>query len=176
MSSISIWKNETRNRWVFLKWDFIWLYWNAYFWKWNSDKNQTLENQQKTTRSKFGEIIHTYTMSDALDDENVLCFRYKSYYIKDDGSRIDTLNEERIKHIVDFTLDKYLDATQNTPKFDNFENPVKEGFNSIFACESKEAAIEYYKEFKKQIEQKKLPIKIASIIAQTKVVMNKKLV
>ncbi|AAB96138.1 hypothetical protein BIX54_01955 [Mycoplasmoides pneumoniae] len=115
-------------------------------------------------------------MSDALDDENVLCFRYKSYYIKDDGSRIDTLNEERIKHIVDFTLDKYLDATQNTPKFDNFENPVKEGFNSIFACESKEAAIEYYKEFKKQIEQKKLPIKIASIIAQTKVVMNKKLV
>lgn len=115
-----------------------------------------------TTGQTFGDRLHTYTINDAIRDENVLPFRID--YIKTMESRQDMtdeqvyeiagehaiLGEERISEIVGYVLEHYSDKTKRNYRYTLKQQPVC-GFNSIFACESIKAAKLYYAEFQRQM-------------------------
>lgn len=126
-----------------------------------------------TTPQLFGDKLHTYTIVDAINDENVLPFRidYVNTIKRKDGAdekieAIDTesalSNSKRISQIVGYVLDNYDRKTKQTASYIMKGKRVK-GFNSIFACQSVEMAVAYYNEFKKQIADKKSNLTIATI-------------
>ena len=130
----------------------------------------------KTTEQAFGEKLHTYTIVNAIGDENVLPFRTeyistirKAENIEDkkikDIDRKEALESpERIENVVKYIIDNFDTKTRRN-KFYNLKERRLNGFNSIFAVSSIEMAMKYYAEFKKQLnnttENRKL--KIATI-------------
>lgn len=146
-----------------------------------------------TTPQVFGDKLHTYTIVDAINDGNVLPFRIdyiNTMKAKDDlqDAKIEAINQEtallsneRISEITKYILEhfdmktKRNSATYKFNKLVNIEQVAKSkeiekkeasninGFNSIFAVSSIEAAKKYYLEFKKQMQQensKKLKIAV----------------
>lgn len=135
--------------------------------------NRSANPKFATTPQLFGDKLHTYTIVDAINDENVLPFRidYVNTIKRKDGvdekiEAIDTEsalgNSKRIKQVVSYVLDNYDRKTKQTASYVVKGKHVK-GFNSIFACQSVEMAIAYYNEFKKQIADKKSNLAIATI-------------
>lgn len=135
--------------------------------------NRSTNPKFATTPQLFGDKLHTYTIVDAINDENVLPFRidYVNTIKRKDGvdekiEAIDTEsalgNSKRIKQVVSYVLDNYDRKTKQTASYVVNGKHVK-GFNSIFACQSVEMAIAYYNEFKKQIADKKSNLTIATI-------------
>lgn len=135
--------------------------------------NRSANPKFATTPQLFGDKLHTYTIVDAINDENVLPFRidYVNTIKRKDGvdekiEAIDTEsalgNSKRIKQVVSYVLDNYDRKTKQTASYVVNGKHVK-GFNSIFACQSVEMAIAYYNEFKKQIADKKSNLAIATI-------------
>lgn len=135
--------------------------------------NRSANSKFATTPQLFGDKLHTYTIVDAINDENVLPFRidYVNTIKRKDGvdekiEAIDTEsalgNSKRIKQVVSYVLDNYDRKTKQTASYVVKGKHVK-GFNSIFACQSVEMAIAYYNEFKKQIADKKSNLAIATI-------------
>lgn len=162
----------------------------------------------KTTAQAFGGepdkdgkkvlALHTYTIVDAIHDNNVLPFRIdyidtiknpKELYDKQVRA-IDRekalLDPQRVSQVTQYILEHFEQKTyrnQNRSYFDHKvitnvgkmagskNNTVAEkketvkvnGFNSIFAVASIPAAIAYYKEFKKQMEETSHNLKIATI-------------
>ncbi len=150
----------------------------------------TIKSISKTTEQVFGEKLHTYTIVDAINDKNVLPFRYE--YIKTMRAK-ENIKEElvhgikkeevfaadkRINNNVNYIIDKFARKTKNTEKVLNSSlenvyevaknNKVQEirtkryvnGFNSILAVSSIPLAKKYY-QFFKNIEGHNL--KIATI-------------
>lgn len=135
--------------------------------------NRSANPKFATTPQLFGDKLHTYTIVDAINDENVLpfCIDYVNTIKRKDGvdekiEAIDTEsalgNSKRIKQVVSYVLDNYDRKTKQTASYVVKGKHVK-GFNSIFACQSVEMAIAYYNEFKKQIADKKSNLTIATI-------------
>lgn len=130
----------------------------------------------RTTEQAFGDKLHTYTIVDAIRDKNVLPFRVDYVNtiklpgdIKDKQvSAIDTekalLSQERIQKIVDYILEHFDQKTKRNESYSIDQRRVN-GFNSIFATQSIEAARRYYQAFK--MTQAQLPeekrLKIAII-------------
>lgn len=127
------------------------------------------ENAQQallTTSQLFGDCLHTYTVINAIADENVLPFRVE--YIKTVGTKegiadaevrdIDReralLAPERIHNIVEYILQHFDQKTYRNRSYKLDDKRVT-GFNSILATASIEAAKLYYTEFKRQ--QDRLP-------------------
>ncbi|MDO4902140.1 MAG: type I restriction endonuclease subunit R [bacterium] len=141
-----------------------------------SSKNPNL----KTTEQAFGDKLHTYTVLDAIRDQNVLKFKvdfvntvHQKDQIQDEKiPAIDAeraLNHpERISKIVEYILQNF-DA--KTLRNDSGSYTLKEkrvrGFNSMFAVSSIPVLKEYYKEFQRQMSG--LPsdkrLKIATIFS-----------
>jgi type I restriction enzyme R subunit len=149
----------------------------------------------RTTEQAFGEKLHTYTIVDAINDENVLPFRIdfintikKPDHIVDKKVyAIDTekalADPQRISDIVTYVLDhfdqktkrsnfytftaKWEEADKQNPKtmIEKRETRRLAGFNSIFAAASIPMAIRYYTEFKKQIAEKNRNLIIATIFS-----------
>ena len=151
----------------------------------------------RTTEQAFGEKLHTYTIVDAINDENVLPFRIdyiNTVKSKNGGNdkRVEAINTEsallapaRISEVVTYILDHFDQKTKrNNGGFYTFNkllniedvtrnrDDVKEdkqkmklnGFNSIFAVSSIEAAKLYYLEFKRQMATRPgTSLKIATI-------------
>jgi len=133
-----------------------------------------------TTEQVFGEKLHTYTIVDAINDNNVLPFRIDfintvkpNEEIQDEKvPGIDAERAlsapERINLIVEYIL-KHFD--QKTKRDSFYTHTIKNekrkvaGFNSIFAVSSIPMAIKYYRELKKQIEEKNKNLKIATIFS-----------
>ncbi|MCT7620173.1 type I restriction endonuclease subunit R [Aliarcobacter butzleri] len=91
------------------------------------------EASYMTTRDVFENELHTYTISNAIEDENVLRFHI-DYYKPDTKVKIgETITK---KAIVEAIIDKHDSATANRK------------FNAIFATASINDAIEYHKLFK----------------------------
>ncbi|RZV17570.1 type I restriction endonuclease subunit R [Aliarcobacter butzleri] len=91
------------------------------------------EASYMTTRDVFENELHTYTISNAIEDENVLRFHI-DYYKPDTKVKIgETITK---KAIVESIIDKHDSATANRK------------FNAIFATASINDAIEYHKLFK----------------------------
>ena len=89
------------------------------------------EAQYKTTKDVFQHELHTYTITNAIEDKNVLRFHI-DYYKPDDLYA--SFEEEMRKHaIAEAILKKHRAATSDYR------------FNALFATSSINDAIEYYK-------------------------------
>lgn len=91
------------------------------------------EASYMTTADVFENELHTYTITNAIDDENVLRFHIE-YYKPD--SKVKTGDNITKKAIVEAILEKHDSATANRK------------FNAVFATASINEAIEYQKLFK----------------------------
>ena len=149
----------------------------------------------RTTAQAFGDKLHTYTIVDAINDGNVLPFRIdfintikKPDHINDKQVRaIDSekalADPKRISEIVAYVLEHFDQKTKRSNFYTfsaKWEERDKEdpkmiiekretrrvaGFNSIFAATSIPMAIRYYAEFKKQLDEKKKSLTIATVFS-----------
>ena len=116
--------------------------------------------QLRTTEQAFGEKLHTYTIVDAISDQNVLPFRVD--YVNTvklpetlpdkQVSAIDTekalLSSERIDKVVEYVLEHFDQKTRRNETY-KLQDRRLVGFNSLFATASIEAAKRYYVAFQK---------------------------
>lgn len=124
---------------------------------------------QKTTKTIFGDRLHTYMIKDAIADYNVLGFSIDYYNtmkpkddIADEKVKSIKINEayaskERLNMIVDNILDSYNAKTKDRE------------FNAIFAVSQKTKdnptgfIHDYYKLFKEKIKERNIDFKLATI-------------
>ena len=118
---------------------------------------------RRTTEQAFGEKLHTYTIVDAIADSNVLPFRidYINTIRKSDNvanvkvAAIDTeralLAPERIEQVVGYIREHFDQKTRRTSSY-QVDGRRLNGFNSLFATASIDAAKHYYNEFRRQQE------------------------
>ncbi|MDR2526866.1 MAG: type I restriction endonuclease subunit R [Rickettsiales bacterium] len=118
--------------------------------------------QLRTTEQAFGNLLHDYTIVDAINDENVLPFRVDYINtlkikegIKDKQVRgIDVERAanapERISKIVAYILEHFNQKTKRNEYY-TLKDRRLAGFNSILATSSIDAAKLYYSEFVKQM-------------------------
>ena len=124
---------------------------------------------EKTTKTIFGERLHTYMIKDAIADQNVLGFSiyyYKTFEMKDNitDEKVHSIkenevytNKDRLNAIVDTILDTYNKKTKDRK------------YNALFAVSQKtkdnQAGFihDYYKLFKEKIEERKIDLKVATI-------------
>ena len=127
-----------------------------------------------TTQQAFGDKLHSYTIVNAISDENVLPFRIdyiNTFKEKEDVrdsevSAIDVkkalANPQRISEIVSYVLEHFDQKTKRGQSY-LLKDRRTTGFNSIFACDSIPSAMRYYEEFKKQLAKQNRNLKIAAI-------------
>ena len=133
----------------------------------------------RTTQDAFGEKLHTYTIVDAIGDKNVLPFRLEyNNSVKRAGALEDAevygiaaeaalRSPERIKRIVRYILEHYDQKTKRNVTY-QLKDKRLEGFNSILATASIDAAMVYYNAFQTEQQQRLEeqgiePLKIAVI-------------
>lgn len=116
--------------------------------------------QGKTTPQVFGDKLHTYTIVDAIHDETVLPFKveyHNTFKNKDEieDKKVPAINKEevflyekRLTNIVAYILQNFDIKTKRNSLY-NLSGKRVNGFNSILAVSSIEAAIKYYNIFKK---------------------------
>lgn len=130
----------------------------------------------KTTEQAFGDKLHTYTIVDAIADNNVLPFKvdyistiHEAENIEDKKvSNIDReaalSAPERLSNIVNYIREHFDQKTKRNSYYKLKERRLA-GFNSIFTVSSIDMAKRYYTEFKEQL--KDLPsdrqLKVATI-------------
>lgn len=97
----------------------------------------------RTTKDVFQQELHTYTITNAIDDGNVLRFHI-DYFKPDDAQKAakadSTISKKRIAEAI---LSKHDAATYNRR------------YNAIFATASINEAVEYFELFKKLQEERK---------------------
>lgn len=120
---------------------------------------QTIEGETasyKTTKDVFQQELHSYTITNAIEDRNVLRFRVD--YFKPDG-KLDIKSEAHKSAVVKAIIDKHLTVTDSRR------------FNSIFATASINDAIHYYNLFKDLQDKKQgedhgyLPLNITCVFS-----------
>lgn len=123
-------------------------------------------SKMRTTEQAFGDKLHTYTIVDAINDKNVLPFRIDYINTIKTGpnvrdkqvSAIDTelalLAPERIAQIVGYIREHFDQKTRRSASYRHSSRRLN-GFNSLFATASINAAKRYYAEFTSQ--QKNIP-------------------
>ena len=128
----------------------------------------------ETTASVFGIELHSYIITDAIRDEKVLKFKVDYNDVRPQFKNIETeknlekltalekkqafLQPKRIEQIAQYVLDNFK---QKTHRF----NAGNNGFNSMFAVSSVDAAKAYYQTFKQLQSAVKNPLKIATIFS-----------
>ncbi|MGM9790788.1 MAG: type I restriction endonuclease subunit R [Candidatus Cryptobacteroides sp.] len=117
----------------------------------------------KTTEQAFGDRLHSYTIVNAINDQNVLPFRidYIQTMKEKDGVSddkvwgIDTdaafLSPENISNVTRYILEHFDQKTKRN-SFYKLKDKRVAGFNSILATSSIPAAVLYYNEFLRQME------------------------
>ena len=127
-----------------------------------------------TTEQAFGDMLHTYTIVDAINDGNVLPFRidYINTIKKKEGmtdKEVQAINteealssHERVSNVVSYIIEHFDQKTKRNSFYD-LKGQRLNGFNSMFAVSSIPMAKKYYLEFKKQLEEKHKDLSIATI-------------
>ena len=130
----------------------------------------------RTTEQTFGERLHTYTIVDAIRDGNVLPFRIdtvSTFRPKQDAPdaqvpAIDTerilLAPERIAGVTRYILDHFDQKTKRGHAY-AFKGRRVDGFNSLFAVASIDAAKRYYAEFRRQLAETGRLLRVATIFS-----------
>lgn len=124
--------------------------------------------QFKTTAQAFGDCLHRYTIIDAGRDRTVLPFRIEYYStmeenVQDPDTEIPAidkqaalLDQRRINNIVDHIIKHYDQQTQRSYTY-RAGKPHRNGYNSILAVSSVDAAKLYYDTFKKHPQVADIP-------------------
>ena len=116
------------------------------------------EKTLKTTKDIFEKELHPYTITNAIDDGNVLRFHI-DYFKPDSKKKVKTTEDANKKAVVNSILDKH-DAATNARRF-----------NALLATGSINEAIEYYDLFKevqserKQKDEDFEPLNIACVFS-----------
>ncbi|MGN1233054.1 MAG: HsdR family type I site-specific deoxyribonuclease, partial [Candidatus Cryptobacteroides sp.] len=117
----------------------------------------------KTTEQAFGDRLHSYTIVNAINDQNVLPFRIdyiqtmkeKEGVADDKVWGIDTdaafMSPENISNVTRYILEHFDQKTKRN-SFYKLKDKRVAGFNSILATSSIPAAVLYYNEFLRQME------------------------
>jgi type I restriction enzyme R subunit len=120
---------------------------------------KTIEGKQasyKTTEEVFQKELHSYTITNAIEDDNVL--RFHIDYFKPDGN-VSIGNDSHKLAVTNAILDKHDTATHH------------KRFNAILATASINDAIQYYEMFKRLQDEKQLedknyrPLNIACVFS-----------
>lgn len=131
-----------------------------------------------TTEQTFGDRLHSYTIVDAIHDGNVLPFRIdyvdtiqpKENIQDKKVSAIDVKKvmetPERIRKIVQYTLEHFDQKTKRNSLY-SLKGKRMAGFNSIFAVSSIPMAMQYYREFQRQLAERSRPLTIATIFSHS---------
>lgn len=134
-------------------------------------KLRTAAEQPETTEQIFGEMLHSYTILNAIKDENVLPFRID--YLESAGTEND--DPKRIESTVRYLLEHFDQKTRRNDSAYRFssllnveeiavarrpEHPDEKrqevylkGFNSILAVSSVKLAKMYYSEIMRQLRK-----------------------
>jgi type I restriction enzyme R subunit len=128
----------------------------------------------ETTASVFGRELHSYVITDAIRDEEVLKFkvdyndvrpRFKSIETEIDENKLSAaenkkalLHPDRIKEVAQYILDNYRRKTHRAQGGNS-------GFNAMFAVNSVDAAKCYYEELNRLQKDSEKPLKIATIFS-----------
>lgn len=139
--------------------------------------NSAANKAFSTTEQVFGDQLHSYTIVDAIRDGNVLRFRIdyintvKNADSENDEKNVKAINtdevllaQERVQSVVSYVLDHFDQKTLRNISYKHKSRHLN-GFNSIFAASSIEAAKKYYYEFKRQIEERNCGLQIATIFS-----------
>ncbi len=149
----------------------------------------------RTSEQVFGDKLHTYTIVDAINDDNVLPFRIDFIntlklpeHINDkevvgiDKERA-LADPRRINEVVSYILEHFDQKTKRSHPYTltaewyervmassqniigTYQTRWVAGFNSIFTVASIPLAMKYYQEFKKQCREKNRNLKIATIFS-----------
>lgn len=130
----------------------------------------------RTTPQAFGEKLHTYTIVNAINDQNVLPFRIdyintvkmKEGIQDKDVSGIDTekalADPVRVREVVSYILDHFDQKTKRS-SFYSLKGQRVAGFNSILAVGSIPMAKMYYTELRRQLAEKNRKLNIATIFS-----------
>src|SRR5690606_25001484 len=122
-----------------------------------------------TTKDLFGDRLHEYVITDAINDENVLKFSVEyvgKYKYKNSANEVDidveaidtkelVESDERINKIVDYILNNHGAKTHGRE------------FSSSPAVSSTEVLHKYYEAFKKKQDGREKPLRIATIFSYT---------
>ena len=103
--------------------------------------NNDEEQVEKTTESVFEKELHKYTITDAIEDDNVLKFHVDYYDKTGRDDNVSQTSKVVKRKIVEAILDKHSGLTHD------------KRFNALFATSSINDAIEYYKIFKEKINE-----------------------
>ncbi len=132
----------------------------------------------RTTAQAFGDCLHTYTVVNAIGDENVLPFKVdyvSTFRRKGDGANvkvegIDTdsawQHPQRLRNIATYILDNFDRKTKRTEKAYALKGTTRRGFNAILACDSIKSAESYYRVLREMIGQREdCDLKVATIFS-----------
>ncbi len=100
-----------------------------------------IQASYKTTKDIFEKLLHAYTITNAIDDGNVLRF-HVDYFKPENEEKIKNNKELEKKAIIEAIIEKHGSITDSRR------------FNAIFATASINNAIEYYELFKEYQEHK----------------------
>ncbi len=128
----------------------------------SDNANTTGKANLMTTKQVFGERLHTYTIINAISDQNVLPFHLE--YVRTmrekegiEDEAVEDIDRERIMHdpryisnIVTYIIKNFAKKTKRNSTY-QVKDQRLHGFNSIFATASIDAAKLYYSEFKRQM-------------------------
>ena len=132
----------------------------------------------RTTAQAFGDCLHTYTVVNAIDDQNVLpfkvdyvsTFRRKSDDTKVKVEGIDTdsawQKPERLANVATYILDNFDAKTKRRGQMYSIKGTARRGFNAILACDSIKSAESYYRVLREMIGQREgCDLKVATIFS-----------
>ncbi|MDR2459590.1 MAG: type I restriction endonuclease subunit R [Deltaproteobacteria bacterium] len=127
-----------------------------------------------TTDQIFGDKLHTYTVVNAIDDQNVLPFRVEflnTIKRPDDESKVNVNNykaalgaPQRIKLVAEYILEHFDQKTSRNSSY-SIQGKRQYGFNSIFAVSSIDMAKKFYSELMRQIQENSKDLKIGIIFS-----------
>lgn len=114
----------------------------------DKEEDEKKEKNAKGTNKYFTECLSTYTLLDALQDNNVLAWRYDEAGFKNVENyelELDDPQSRRLRKskIVDWVLENFERKTKGSA--------FKKYFNSLFVTDSIKDLLEYYEIFKEKI-------------------------
>lgn len=124
--------------------------------------------QNQTTASLFGEQLHSYVITDAIKDENVL--RFSVEYVGKYRERENSQNEIDIE-VEAIDTQELLESKERIEKITNYiikQHPIKtqnKTFTAMFCVSSVEMLIKYYDLFLKLKQKGKHDLNMATIFS-----------
>jgi type I restriction enzyme, R subunit len=131
-----------------------------------SDNAASLGGRKQTTKDLFHKKLHSYVITDAIKDENVLKFavEYVGRYRERDGNNLDIEVEaidtkellespDRLEKIADYVIDHHAVKTRNRE------------FTAMMCVSSVDVLIKYYELFAKRKAEGRHSLRVATIFS-----------